>query len=205
MLLGWGTCYRAKLWLDLGWRCQPLWRRVYVIAVALLLFTGWIICNLRLFRGKRLVNKAFYHFYVGTAEYALVTSQLYCNAACAGTSVEKTALNVLPGVLVTDSLRSVHQIQAIPENQVKIHSPHVHVSHLSENKITEKKISWESKKMLSINNLTTHRNFHEKRKARPCRMDSSQGLVYLKWTFPRNSLNNTYLFNLNNNFLTVSI
>lgn len=44
-------------------------------------------------------------------------------------------------VLVPDNLRSVQQMQAMPENQVKILSPHVHVSQLSENRITEKKIS----------------------------------------------------------------
>lgn len=86
------------------------------------------------------MNKAFYHPYLGTAEYALIASQLYCNA-CAGTSVEKTALSVPSVVLVTDNLRSVHQMQATPENRVKILSPHVHVSQLSENRITKKKIS----------------------------------------------------------------
>lgn len=59
---------------------------------------------------------------------------------CAGMSVEKTALSVPSVVLVTDNLRSVHQMQAIPENEVKILNPHVHASQLSENRITEKKI-----------------------------------------------------------------
>lgn len=51
-------------------------------------------------------------------------------------SVEKTALSVPSVILVTENLSSVHQMQAIPENQVKILSPRVPASQLSENRIT---------------------------------------------------------------------
>lgn len=36
-----------------------------------------------LFRGNMLVNKVLYHLHLGTAEYALIVSQFYCNAASA--------------------------------------------------------------------------------------------------------------------------